>query len=132
MTRRVEPGRRYVVRATGTHQGRLLFTTDRAYPVLDGRDAPLDMLLVSARRRPRPRPTADGIGPLPASYAGELPGASGPIAWHLDLLPANRYQLRTTYVGKPEPNRFDDIGPGCASATPAGSCCAAGARRPPS
>ena len=74
----VQPGRRYAVRATVTHQGRLLFTTDRAYPVLDGRNAPLDMLLVSARRRPRPGPMADRIGPLPASYAGDLPGASGP------------------------------------------------------
>ena len=103
-------GRRYVVRATVTHQGRLLFTTDQAYPVLDGRNAPLEMLLVSARGGARPAPRATDIGPLPASYEGELPGASGPIAWHLDLFPAGRYQLRTTYVGKPEPNRFDDIG----------------------
>jgi uncharacterized lipoprotein YbaY len=39
----VRPGRRYVVRATVTHQGRLLFTTDRAYPVLGGGTAPLTM-----------------------------------------------------------------------------------------
>jgi putative lipoprotein len=45
----VQQGRRYAVRATVTHQGRLLFTSDRAHPVLDGRDAPLEMLLVSAR-----------------------------------------------------------------------------------
>jgi copper homeostasis protein (lipoprotein) len=45
----VQPGRRYVVRATVRHQGRLLFTTDRAYPVLGGgADAPLQLLLVSA------------------------------------------------------------------------------------
>ena len=31
----VQPGSRYVVRATVTHQGRLRFTTDRAYPVLE-------------------------------------------------------------------------------------------------
>src|SRR5258705_1215813 len=29
----VQSGRRYVVRATVLHQGRLLFTTDRSYPV---------------------------------------------------------------------------------------------------
>src|SRR6185436_16459615 len=45
----VRPGRRYVVRATIRHQGRLLFTTDRTYPVLrGGADALLDVLLVSA------------------------------------------------------------------------------------
>ncbi|MCC7256863.1 MAG: META domain-containing protein [Gammaproteobacteria bacterium] len=47
---------------------------------------------------------------LPASYEGELPGAGNPILWHVDLLPEGRYRLRTTHVGKPEPNRFDDIG----------------------
>lgn len=42
-------GRRYAVRASVTQQGRLLFTTDRLYPVLDGRNAPLTLRLVSAR-----------------------------------------------------------------------------------
>jgi copper homeostasis protein (lipoprotein) len=110
----VQPGRRYAVRATVRRQGRLLFTTDRAYPVLAGDDALLRVLLVSASagRRPPPRTgsKADRID-LPASYEGELPGASGRSAlWHLDLLPLGRYQLRTTYKDKPEPNRFDDIG----------------------
>jgi copper homeostasis protein (lipoprotein) len=109
----VQPRRRYVVRATVTHQGRLLFTTDRAYAVLAGGDAPLKMLLVSAGgRRPSPQKGSEAGGiDLPASYEGELPGASGGSAlWHLDLLPLGRYQLRTTYKEKPEPNRFDDIG----------------------
>ncbi len=47
---------------------------------------------------------------LPASYKGELPGAGGPILWHLDLLSKSRYQLRTTYLNEPEPNHFDEIG----------------------
>ena len=106
----VQPGHRYTVRATVRHQGRLLFATDRMYPVLDGRNVPLQMLLVSARGRPRPGSMADGIGVLPASYEGELPGAGGAIGWHVDLLPGGRYRLRTTHVGQPEPNRFDDIG----------------------
>jgi copper homeostasis protein (lipoprotein) len=110
----VKPRRRYVVRATVRHQGRLLFTTDRAYPVLAGGDAPLRLLLVSAGagRRPSPRTgSATGGIDLPASYEGELPGASGgSVLWHLDLLPLGRYQLRTTYKDKPEPNHFDDIG----------------------
>jgi copper homeostasis protein (lipoprotein) len=110
----VKPGRRYAVRATVRHQGRLLFTTDRVYPVLRGGDAPLRLLLVSAGpgRRPSPRTGLEAGGiDLPASYEGELPGASGgSVLWHLDLLPLGRYQLRTTYMDKPEPNRFDDIG----------------------
>jgi uncharacterized lipoprotein YbaY len=71
--------RRYAVRATVTHQGRLLFTTDRHYPVLDGGNAPLEMLLVSvgAGRRPLPRTGAErGAIDLPASYEGELASAA--------------------------------------------------------
>ncbi len=101
---------RYVVRATVRQAGRLLFTTDRAYPVLDGRSAPLDMLLVSARGGAQAGGENSIIGTLPASYEGELPGASGPVAWHVDLLPEGRFRLRTIYRGQPEPNRFDDIG----------------------
>ncbi|NPC54114.1 META domain-containing protein [Caenimonas sp. S4] len=49
----VRPGRRYVVRATVRHQGQVLFTTDRAYPVLQGAaNAPLTLRLVSTGRRP--------------------------------------------------------------------------------
>ena len=110
----VRPGRRYAVRATVRHQGRLLFTTDRVYPVLGGGDAPLRLLLVSARagRRPSPRTGTEAPGiDLPASYEGELAAASGgSVLWHLDLLPKGRYQLRITYRDKPEPNRVDDIG----------------------
>ena len=106
----LQSGHRYTVRATIKHQERLLFTTDRIYPVLDGRNVPLQMRLVSVRGGPQPRSTADGIGVLPASYEGELPGAGNPMVWHVDLLPEGRYQLRTIHVGQPEPNRFDDIG----------------------
>ncbi len=46
----VQPRRRYVVRATVRQQGRLLFTTDQAYPVLAGGPAaPFNLLLVSTR-----------------------------------------------------------------------------------
>ena len=108
----VQPRRRYVVRATVRHQGRLLFTTDRAYLVLEGgAQAPLSLLLVSAGGGRPPAPRAESDADLPASYEGEMPDASGgPALWHLDLLPSGRYQLRTTYKDKPEPNRFDEIG----------------------
>jgi copper homeostasis protein (lipoprotein) len=57
-----------------------------------------------------PAAAADALSALPASYEGELPGAGGPIRWHVDLLPEGRYQLRMTHVGQPEPAGFDDIG----------------------
>lgn len=105
----VQAGHRYTVRASVRQQERLLFTTDSHYPVLeDDRNVPLNLLLVSARGDAKPE--ADGIGVLPASFEGELPGAGNPIAWHVDLLQDGRYQLRMTHVGRPEPNRFDDIG----------------------
>lgn len=106
----VQAGHRYTVRAAVMQQGRLLFTTDTLYPVLDVGNKPLQLLLVSTRDGARPKPAVGRMGALPASYEGELPGAGNPIAWHVDLMPQGRYQLRTTHVGRPEPNRFDDIG----------------------
>lgn len=106
----VERRGRYAVRATVTRQGQLLFTTDRIYPVLDGRDALLDLVLVSARADPQGASPATALGELPASFEGELPGAGNPIRWHLDLYPEGRFQLRTTHLGRPAPNQFDDIG----------------------
>jgi heat shock protein HslJ len=50
------------------------------------------------------------LGRLPASFEGLLPAASGTVRWQLDLLPGGRFQLRQTFVDRPEPNRFDDIG----------------------
>jgi copper homeostasis protein (lipoprotein) len=48
---------------------------------------------------------------VPASYAGDLPGANSAMRLHVDLLSGGRYQLRRTFVDKAEPgNRFDDIG----------------------
>ena len=106
----IKPGGRYAVRATVTHRGQLLFTTDRIHPVLDGRGAPLELLLVSARRGPAQAGKPGGLGKLPASFEGELPGAGNPIRWHVDLYPEGRFQLRTMHVGQPAPNQFDDIG----------------------
>lgn len=65
---------RYAVSATVKDQERLLFTTNRSYPVLDGNNAPLKMALVSAGAK---RPT--GITDLPASYEHQMPGANNLI-----------------------------------------------------
>jgi copper homeostasis protein (lipoprotein) len=107
----IKPGRRYSVRGTITHHGQLLFTTDTIHPVFDGRNAPLALRLVSAARRsPSTAVKADALGKLPASYAGDLPAAGYTTRWHVDLFPEGRFQLRTTNVGQPAPNQFDDIG----------------------
>ncbi|MCT0218611.1 YbaY family lipoprotein [Synechococcus sp. CS-1329] len=106
----IRPGRRYTVRATIHHQGRLLFTTDQMVPVLTGAGStgPLQLQLVAV---PAPRLSSLPAGfSLPASYRGDLPGAGGPIRWQLDLLSGSRYQLRLTDLNQAEPNRFDDIG----------------------
>ena len=105
----IQPGRRLVVRATlSDAQGRLLFSTDSAHAVrFDGSVArPLPPLrLVSARGR-----GAGALGALPASFEGELPGDGGAVRWQLDLMADGRFPSRQTFVGQPEPNRFDDIG----------------------
>jgi copper homeostasis protein (lipoprotein) len=106
----LKAGHRYTVRATVRHRGQLLFTTDTHHPVLGGRNAPLDLLLVSTRGGAKPKPKAAALGALPASFEGELPGAGNPVAWHLDLFQQGNFQLRMTQVGLPEPNRFDDVG----------------------
>lgn len=68
-------GHRYTARASVKQQGRLLFTTDQIYPVLEGRNAPLSMLLVFVHGGPVQGSMGEGIGVLPGSNEGELPRA---------------------------------------------------------
>lgn len=103
----IQPGRRYAVRASIRQGDRLLFTTDRVYPVFESDDEPLDMLLVSVKRG-EPRSAVELE--LPASYAGKLSSADGVRLWHLDLLPEGRYQLRITDPDRPEPYQIDELG----------------------
>jgi copper homeostasis protein (lipoprotein) len=103
----VQPGHRYVVRATVRHRGRLLFTTG-FHPVLEAGDVPPLTLVLNV--------ATSGSGhekevELPASYEGDLRDARGNVAsWHLDLLTLGRYQLRVTSQARPELDRQDDIG----------------------
>ncbi len=71
--------------------------------------APLDLLPVSTKRDASTSGKPE-LGTLPASFEGELPGASNPIRWRVDLFKDGRFQLRTTHVDRPAPNQFDDIG----------------------
>lgn len=50
-------------------------------------------------------------GDFPAYFAGDLPCADCPaLRYELNLFADRSYYLRTTYVSRPEPNVFDDIG----------------------
>jgi copper homeostasis protein (lipoprotein) len=104
----VKPGGIYSLRATLKRGGRLLFTTDTITRVLDGSSRPLQLQLRSvagpAGQRPGP------LGSLPASWLGDIPGAGGTTRWQIDLAPDGSYQLRQTFLGRPLPNTFDDIG----------------------
>lgn len=107
---KLQAGHRYNLRATVKNDGQLLFTTDRSYPVLQGKgDAPVQMLL----RRTGDGAAASGtaLGSLPASFEGTLPCAdcSG-TRWHLDLLSDHSYRLRIAYDGKADARPFDEIG----------------------
>ncbi len=50
------------------------------------------------------------LGPLPASWRGDLPGVSGTTRWQVDLAADGSFQLRRTFLARPVPNRVDDIG----------------------
>jgi copper homeostasis protein (lipoprotein) len=50
------------------------------------------------------------LGRLPASWRGELPNADGSSLWQVDLAADGSYQLRQTWLNRPAPNTFDDIG----------------------
>ena len=115
--RDLSPGGLYGVRATLRQGERLLFTTDTFTPVLrGGASAPLTLQLVPVGSG---RPGWGGgqgalgqgaLGRLPASWRGELFSAGGSSRWQLDLAADGSYQLRQTWLNRPAPHTFDDIG----------------------
>jgi copper homeostasis protein (lipoprotein) len=110
---RIKASRRYAVRARVTQADRLLFTTDRVYPVLTrGHGNTVELLLRRASDKvPSPKVATPPLGVLPASFAGELPCADCPgVRWQLDLFPDRSFQLRMTYRDKPQDQIQDDIG----------------------
>jgi len=104
------PAGRYSVRATVRHGERLLFTTDTFTPVLRGGPSqPLSLKLIAVGTG-RPPLTALPLGRLPASWRGDLAFAGGTSRWQVDLSADGSFQLRQTFLDRPAPNRFDDIG----------------------
>jgi len=109
--RDITPRGRYSVRATVLQGGRLLFTTDTIHPVLTGEPSqPLHLRLVQAGGGPQPARASSPLGRLPASWRGDLPDAGGTTRWQVDLSSDGAYQLRQTFLNRPAPNSFDDIG----------------------
>lgn len=112
---RIVPSRRYAVRARIALAGRLLYTSDRIYPVItNGNPAKVDIVLKrvagAAGRTPGGRP-GDLLATLPATFTGVLPCADCEgIDHHLDLFPDGSYALRTRYLGRPDDAARDDIG----------------------
>lgn len=100
---RIDPSRRYAIRATISVNGELRFTTTRHYPVLT-RDAPMHIdLLLDAAQPPAPVSTNKLVVALPATFVGVTPCAdcSG-IEQTLTLRADGLYRLRRTYQGKPD------------------------------
>jgi len=106
----VTPAGRYSVRATVRQGERLLFTTDTFTPVLSGGpNQPLSLKLVAVQTG-RPPLTSFPLGRLPASWRGDMAFAGGRTRWQVDLSADGSFQLRQTFLDRPAPNRFDDIG----------------------
>ena len=106
----VTPAGRYSVRATVRQGERLLFTTDTFTPVLRGGPSqPLSLKLIAVGTG-RPLLPSLPLGRLPASWRGDLAFASGTSRWQVDLSADGSFQLRQTFLDRPAPNRFDDIG----------------------
>ncbi|MCX5951166.1 MAG: META domain-containing protein [Cyanobacteria bacterium] len=96
------------MRATLRQGERLLFTTDTFAPVpRGGASTPLSLQLVPVGQGPLGQ---GPLGRLPASWRGELPNAGGSSRWQVDLAADGSYQLRQTWLNRPAPNTFDDIG----------------------
>lgn len=91
----VQPQHRYAVRGKITLGDKLLFTTDRTYPVLtQGNNAELVLQLRAVGNPDKPPKSSE----MPASYEGALPCADCPgIGYHLDLFPDHTFFLRMDY-----------------------------------
>jgi copper homeostasis protein (lipoprotein) len=57
-----------------------------------------------------PKPVQKALGPLPATWVGDIPGASGATRWHVDLEADGTFQLRQTHLNRDPERGFDDIG----------------------
>jgi uncharacterized lipoprotein YbaY/heat shock protein HslJ/uncharacterized lipoprotein NlpE involved in copper resistance len=114
--KRIDERRRYTVRATISVDGKLLLTTDRAYPVLTQGNGREVALLLRSAGGPRPTSVGGPIGPpgvrsfipLPASFGGDLPCADCEVLrYRLNLFADRSYFLGAEYVGRKDGKHYD-------------------------
>jgi copper homeostasis protein (lipoprotein) len=109
---KIDARRRYAVRATITIDGKLVLTTDRAYPVLTfghGREV---VVLLRAAGAPRPglvgASPGSPIGTLPATFGGDLPCADcAALRYRLNLFPDGAFFLSTFHEGRSTVPAYD-------------------------
>jgi len=108
---RIDERHRYSVRAKITVDGKVGFTTDQQYPVLtQGHGRKVELLLrQTGRARPgTSEPDLSVLGPLPASFNGDLPCADCPgIRYRLNLFADQSFFLSTVYLGRDNPVTYD-------------------------
>jgi len=114
--RRIDPRRRYAVRASIYEGGRLRFSSRQAYPVLTyGHVSRVSVLMRAASgddadREDQRRPGI-GLGSLPATFTGLLPCADCVgIRYQIDLLPRGAYMQRMTYLRDAQDHTFYELG----------------------
>src|SRR4029077_17369306 len=94
-----------------TVDGKVGFTTDQQYPVLtQGHGRKVELLLrQTGRARPGPsEPDLSVLGPLPASFNGDLPCADCPgIRYRLNLFADQSFFLSTVYLGRDNPVTYE-------------------------
>ena len=109
---KVDVRRRYVVRATITIDGKLVLTSDRAYPVLTHGHGREVAVLLRAAGAPRPglvgASQGSPLGALPATFAGDLPCADCvALRYRLNLFPDGSFFLSTLYEGRSTEPAYD-------------------------
>lgn len=108
----IQESHMYSVRARILSGERLMFITDRIYPVLTrghGREVALILRKVGGTKSTPNTGRSPDLGSLPATFAGELPCADCPgIRYQLDLLPDQVFFRRMVYLDRDR--SFDDIG----------------------
>lgn len=111
---RIETNHTYSVRARIVLDGRLMFVTDKVYPVLTRGAGSSAEILLNRTSGPVPRVSRESVGSttpetalaahglrLPATFHGDLPCADcEAIRHHLDLWPDQVFHLRREWVGR--------------------------------
>ena len=110
-SRRVDVRHRYSVRATITVDEMLLFTTDQLYPVLtqgNGQNVELWLRQTGRAQSEFPGPDLSILGPLPASFSGDLPCADcAGMRYRLNLFADQSFFLSTVHSGRNSPALYD-------------------------